>query len=80
MISIKSISVQQSHPPSLLPKKLLPDLPSLSPQQQHKSKMIIHAFHRLFDENDIDFIAFSSSNGEGCEELKKCLEQAAGEN
>lgn len=38
------------------------------------------AFHKLFDENDIDFIAFSSSNGEGCEELKKCLEQAAGEN
>ena len=35
------------------------------------------AFHELFDENDIDFICFSSSNGEGVEELKKYLENAA---
>ena len=37
-------------------------------------------FHELFDENDIDFIAFSSSNGEGSEELKRYLEKAASEN
>ena len=35
------------------------------------------AFHELFDENEIDFICFSSSNGEGVEELKKYLENAA---
>ncbi len=35
------------------------------------------AFHELFDENDIDFICFSSSNGEGVEDLKKYLENAA---
>ena len=37
----------------------------------------VKAFHELFDENDIDFICFSSSNGEGVEELKKYLENAA---
>lgn len=34
------------------------------------------AFHQLFDENEIEFIPFSSSNGEGCEELRKYLEKA----
>ena len=36
----------------------------------------MEAFYELFNENDIDFMAFSSSNGDGAEELKKRLEAA----